>query len=34
MGPEIFSLIGGFPFLPGPLEQSSTVVDLPTDGVT
>ena len=25
MGPEIFSLIGGFPFLPGPLERSSTV---------
>ena len=22
---EIFSLIGGFPFLPGPLERSSTV---------
>ncbi len=25
MGLEIFSLIGGFPFLPGPLERSSTV---------
>ena len=25
MGPEIFSLISGFPFLPGPLERSSTV---------
>ena len=25
MGPEINSLIGGFPFLPGPLERSSTV---------
>ena len=25
MGPEILSLIGGFPFLPGPLERSSTV---------
>ena len=26
MGPVIFSLIGGFPFLPGPLERSSTVL--------
>ena len=25
MGPEMISLIGGIPFLPGPLEQSSTV---------
>ena len=25
MGLEIFSLIGGFPFRPGPLERSSTV---------
>jgi hypothetical protein len=25
MGIEIFSLSGGLPFLPGPLEQSSTV---------
>ena len=25
MGPEIISLIGGIPFLPGPLERSSTV---------
>ena len=25
MGLEIFSLMGGFPFLPGPLERSSTV---------
>ena len=28
MGLEIFSLIGGFPFLPGPLERSSTVVGI------
>ena len=27
MGLEIFSLISGFPFLPGPLERSSTVFD-------
>ncbi len=27
MGPEILSLIGGFPFLLGPLERSSTVHD-------
>ena len=26
MRPEILSLIGGFPFLPGPLDQSSTVI--------
>ena len=26
MGLEIFSLICGFPFLPGPLERSSTVI--------
>ena len=26
MGPKIISLIGGIPFLPGPLEQSSTVL--------
>ena len=25
MRPEISSLVGGFPFLPGPLERSSTV---------
>ena len=25
MGLEILSLIGGFPFLPGPLDRSSTV---------
>ena len=25
MGPEINSLTGGFPLLPGPLERSSTV---------
>ena len=25
MGPEIISHIGGFPFLSGPLERSSTV---------
>ena len=28
MGPEIISLIGGFTFLPGPLERSSTVSPL------
>ena len=26
MGPEIISLKGGFPFLPGPLERSFTVI--------
>ena len=26
MGPQIISLRGGIPFLPGPLERSSTVV--------
>ena len=40
MGPIILSLIGGFPFLPGPMERSFTVMEfavfeyvcLPMDG--
>ena len=31
MGPETLSLTGGFPFLPGPLERSSTVSNIPVN---